>query len=92
MSRLGLIWAAMVVVSAAFGCSTPMAQLRAELGPRASAELECKEDKLEYQELDRMITSTKVKVTGCKRAVTYEMIESKWKMTRDDSKGVLAPR
>ena len=72
-------------------CSTPMAELRKDLGPRAARELECKEDALQYQELDRMISSTKVRVDGCKRTVVYEMIESKWRLTRDTSKGVLAP-
>ena len=72
------------------GCSTPMAQLRQDLGPRAATELRCAEEKLTFEELDRMITSTKVKVTGCERIVVYEMIESRWKLTRDQSKGVLA--
>jgi hypothetical protein len=72
------------------GCSTPMAQLRKDLGPRASAQLECQEDALTYEELDRMISSTKVKVTGCKRTAVFEMVESRWKLTRDDTKGVLA--
>ena len=80
--------AALVLVAA---CSTPMAELRRDLGPRASRELQCKEDDLQYQELDRMISSTKVRIDGCKRTVVYEMVESKWKLTRDTSKGVLAP-
>ena len=71
-------------------CSTPLGQLRQELGPRAATELRCPEEKLAYEELDRMISSTKVKVTGCERIVVYEMVESRWKMTRDQSKGVLA--
>ncbi len=71
-------------------CSTPMAQLRQDLGARASTELQCPQEKLDYEELDRMMSSTKVKVTGCERIVVYEMIESRWKLTRDQSKGVLA--
>ena len=79
---------ALLLIAAA--CSTPMAQLRQDLGVRAATELQCPEEKLTYEELDRLISSTKVKVTGCKRVVVYEMIESRWKLTRDQSKGVLA--
>ncbi len=66
-------------------CSTPMAQLKTDLGPRASSELRCTEDKLTYQELDKLITTTKVKITGCQRSAIYEMVESRWRQTNDDS-------
>jgi len=84
------LWAVLLALALLTSCSTPMSQLRQELGPRAATELRCAEEKLAYEELDRMISSTKVKVTGCERIVVYEMIESRWKMTRDQSKGVLA--
>lgn len=60
------------------GCSTPMAQLKKELGPRASQYLECDEQQLQYQELERVISSTKVRVKGCGKEATYRLIESRW--------------
>lgn len=60
------------------GCSTPMAQLKQELGPRASQVLACDEKELQYQELERLISSTKVKVKGCGKEATYRLVESRW--------------
>jgi len=68
----------LVLAGAIAGCSTPMAQLKKELGPRASSYLECDEKKLTYVELEKLITSTKVKVTGCGREATYQLVESRW--------------
>jgi NAD-dependent DNA ligase len=66
------------------GCSTPLAQLKLELGPRAARELECAEDKLAYKELDRLISSTKVKISGCGRETTWKLVESRWTRARND--------
>lgn len=60
------------------GCSTPLAQLKTELGRRSSDVMSCPEEKLKYEELDRLISSTKVKVTGCGRDVTWKLVESRW--------------
>jgi hypothetical protein len=60
------------------GCSTPLAQLKVELGRRTSDVLNCPEDRLKYEELDRLISSTKVKVTGCGKDVTWKLVESRW--------------
>jgi hypothetical protein len=73
-----------VVCCLAAGCSTPTAQLRQELGPRASDFLKCPEDELRFQELDRLISTTKVKISGCKREVTYKLVESRWQRTSND--------
>lgn len=72
-----------VLVLVMAGCSTPMAQLRKEVGPRASDYLECPQDKLEYEELDKLISTTRVKVSGCKREVTYKLVESAWTRAKD---------
>ena len=66
------------------GCSTSRAQLKDELGRRASDWLKCPEDQLQYQELDRLISTTKVKVSGCKREVTYKLVESRWQRAADN--------
>ena len=60
------------------GCSTPLAQLKTELGRRTSDALSCPEEKLKYEELDRLISTTKVKVTGCGRDMTWKLVESRW--------------
>lgn len=60
------------------GCSTPLAQLRVELGPRASEVMTCPEGELRYQELDRLISSTKVRVSGCGKESTWKLVESRW--------------
>ena len=65
------------------GCSTPMAQLKVELGRRASDALSCPEEKLKYQELDRLISSTRVKVSGCGRDATWKLVESRWTRAAD---------
>ena len=65
------------------GCSTPTAQLRVELGRRASDALSCPEEKLSYKELDRLISSTKVKVSGCGRDATWKLVESRWARAAD---------
>ena len=66
------------------GCSTPLAQLKVELGRRASDALGCPEDKLKYQELDRLISSTRVKITGCGRDGTWKLVESRWRRAADN--------
>lgn len=66
------------------GCSTPRAQLKTELGGRASDWLKCPQDQLTFEELDRLISTTKVKVTGCKREVTYKLVESRWQRAQDN--------
>jgi hypothetical protein len=77
--RTALIALALAALAA---CSTPMAQLKKELGPRASSYLECDEKKLKYEEQEKLITSTKVKVIGCGKEATYKMVESKWQLTQ----------
>jgi hypothetical protein len=74
----------LVVLCLAAGCSTPRAQLKQELGTRASDWLKCPQDQLDYQELDRLISTTKVKVSGCKREVTYKLVESRWQRAEDN--------
>ena len=69
-------WFALLMVLA--GCSTPRAQLKLELGRRASDALGCPEEKLSYEELDRLIGTTRVKVTGCGRDATWKLVESRW--------------
>jgi hypothetical protein len=61
------------------GCSTTMAQLRQDVAPSASKYLECPEDKLTIEELQRLVMTTRVKVTGCGRSEVYVLEESKWK-------------
>ncbi|GMU59362.1 MAG: hypothetical protein AMXMBFR34_11250 [Myxococcaceae bacterium] len=75
MKTLGIV----IALSLA-GCSTPLVQLKKELGPRASQYLECGEKELEYEELEKMISSTKVKVTGCGKEAIYRLEESRWKL------------
>ncbi|MDP2271912.1 MAG: hypothetical protein Q8N23_08130 [Archangium sp.] len=65
------------------GCSTSTAQLRVELGRRASDALSCPEEKLAYKELDRLISSTRVKVSGCGRDATWKLVESRWTRAAD---------
>ncbi len=65
-------------------CSTPVSQLKLELGRRSSDVLGCPEEKLDYQELDRLISSTKVKVTGCGRNTTWKLVESRWQRAADN--------
>ena len=65
------------------GCSTPLAQLKVELGRRASDALGCPEERLDYEELDRLISSTKVKVKGCGREGTWKLVESRWTIASD---------
>jgi hypothetical protein len=60
------------------GCSTPLSQLKVELGRRASDALGCPEEKLKYEELDRFISTTRVKVSGCGRDATWKLVESRW--------------
>jgi hypothetical protein len=74
-----LLAAAVVLV----GCSTPLAQLKVELGRRSSDVLGCPEEKLRYEELDRLISSTRVKVTGCGRDATWKLVESRWARASD---------
>ena len=66
------------------GCSTPLSQLKVELGRRASDALGCPEEKLAYKELDRLISSTKVKITGCGREGTWKLVESRWTRAADN--------
>lgn len=78
MRRLAL--AGLVLV----GCSTPRAQLKVELGRRASDVLGCPEEKLQYQELDRLLSTTRVKISGCGRGATWKLVESRWQRAQDD--------
>ena len=65
----------------ATACSSTKAELRSQLGTKASDYLSCPEAGLEYTELDRLISTTKVKVSGCGKDVTYTLVESKWEKT-----------
>ncbi len=67
----------------AVGCSTPLAELRRDLDGRAATELQCPADKLTYKELDRLISTTKLRVSGCDRTVEYQMVESQWRLTKE---------
>jgi hypothetical protein len=69
---------------ALLGCSTSRAQLKAELGARASEEMECPEDQLQYKELDRLISTTKVEISGCGKSTTWKIVESRWTKARKD--------
>lgn len=60
------------------GCSTPMAQLKQEIGPRASRYLECDAASLGYEELERLISTTRVRVSGCDKTAVYRLQESQW--------------
>lgn len=75
--------ASVLVALVLCGCSTPMAQLKVELGRRASDVLGCPEEKLTYKELDRLISSTKVMVSGCGRDSTWKLVESRWTRAGD---------
>ena len=66
------------------GCSTPLSQLKVELGRRVSKELGCSEEQLKYKELDRLISTTKVKVSGCGREGTWKLVESRWTRAADN--------
>jgi hypothetical protein len=66
------------------GCSTPMAQLKLELGRRASDVLGCPEERLEYTEVARLISTTRVKIAGCGRNSTWKLVESRWRRAQDD--------
>jgi len=80
-------WLALLTLLAAAGCSTPMAQLRKELGPRASEEIQCPEDKLVFKELEHLISTTKVIVRGCGKDATFVLVEGHWSKLRDPSRG-----
>ena len=62
-----------------------MKQLRAELDPRAADELRCPKDQLTYVEINKFISTTKVRVSGCGKKRTYELVESNWRHTQDDT-------
>ena len=72
-----------VVVLLLAGCSTPLSQLKAELGQRSSDALSCPEDKLTYEELEKLISSTRVTVSGCGKSTTWKMVESRWTRERE---------
>ncbi len=71
------------VVLCLAGCSTPLSQLKVELGQRSSDILSCPEDKLTYEELEKLISSTRVKVHGCGKATTWKLVESRWTRERE---------
>ena len=76
-------WAVLLALAGgAVGCSTPRAQLKVELGARASEELKCPEDQVQFTELDRVISTTKVKASGCGREIVYQLEESRWHKAR----------
>ena len=77
MNRLALLAGVLLV-----GCSTPLTALRKELDARSASDLSCSEKDLKYKELNRMISTTKVMVSGCGHEVTYELIEGRWTKVR----------
>lgn len=68
-------------------CSSELAQLRKDLGPRASGTLECREEELHYFEAEKIFSTTKVRVTGCGREVVYKLVESRWERDREAEGG-----
>lgn len=65
------------------GCATPMSELRAQLDEKASRSLSCPADQLSYEELEKLFSTTKVKITGCGNEATYEFVESEWKKKQE---------
>lgn len=65
------------------GCSTPLSQLKTELGQRTSDALSCPEDQLSYEELEKLISTTRVTVSGCGKSTTWKLIESRWQRERE---------
>ena len=65
------------------GCATPLAQLRKDIGPAAADWHECPEDKLTFEEMQRLFTTTRVKVTGCNKTSQWVFEESKWNRDRN---------
>jgi hypothetical protein len=79
--RLGL---GVTLLAVAAGCSSTRAELKRDLDDRASEYLHCKPSQLDYTELDRLISTTKVKVSGCGKDVTYLLVESKWQKVANE--------
>lgn len=71
----------LLVAVLACACSTATSELRAQLDARAADYLKCNEKRLEYTELDKLISTTKVRVSGCGKSVTYTLVESRWEKT-----------
>jgi len=65
------------------GCATPMSELRATLDERAARSLSCPADQLTYEELEKLFTTTRVKISGCGNSATYEFVESEWKKKQE---------
>ena len=72
-----------LVLFAFAGCATPMPELRATLAERASRALSCPADQLTYEELEKLFSTTKVKISGCGNEATWEFIESEWKKKQE---------
>ncbi len=73
-----------VLVALVFcGCATPLSQLKEELGTRSSDALKCPEDELKYEDLEKLFSTVRTKVTGCGRSVTWKMVESRWTRERE---------
>lgn len=64
------------------GCATPLARLKKDVGPIAADYLQCSADQLEYEELQRLIETSRVKVKGCGRSGVWQLEESQWKRDR----------
>ncbi len=73
-------WFLLLALSA---CATPMAQLKLELGIRSSDALACPEQELEYEAVENLFSTTRARVTGCGKAVTWKLVESRWTRERE---------
>lgn len=75
-----LVVAAVSVVTP--GCAFDLAQAKVQLTPRAVTELSCKASSLEFEEVQRPLAPSNVKVTGCGRTAEYTLEESVWRPVR----------
>jgi hypothetical protein len=69
-----------LALALASGCVSPLVQVKKDLGPIASENMECPEDKLVYEDLQQMmVMTTRVRVKGCGKETYWFLEESRWK-------------
>lgn len=73
----------LLVIVALAGCATPMSEIRAALDEKAARSLSCPADQLTYEELEKLFSTTRVKISGCGNSAVYEMVESQWKKRQE---------
>ncbi|MFO0597658.1 MAG: hypothetical protein U0228_20295 [Myxococcaceae bacterium] len=63
-------------------CASQLPQIKKDVGPLAAEAMECPEAQLSFEEMQKVLYTSRVKVKGCGKETQWVLEESRWKKDR----------